>query len=104
MMSKQVLTANELLSGAVVYLGADGAWVENLQGARQFDKDDAHALEAARVAASSTGRLISLEVEDVVLEDGALVPARTRARIRAGGPTAPRFERQHLAEDEHVSI
>ncbi|MEQ1865101.1 MAG: DUF2849 domain-containing protein, partial [Micropepsaceae bacterium] len=29
----QVLTANRLLDGEVVYLAADGVWVEELQGA-----------------------------------------------------------------------
>ncbi len=31
-----ILTGNELLSGAAVYLSADGKWVEELQQARLF--------------------------------------------------------------------
>jgi hypothetical protein len=30
----QVLTANRLSDGEVVYLAADGAWVENISAAR----------------------------------------------------------------------
>ncbi|WMT89967.1 DUF2849 domain-containing protein [Pelagibacterium sp. H642] len=102
-MSK-ILTGNELLSGATVYLDAQGRWVEALQAARVFGKDEAEALEATIAAAKATGRVISLESEDVEMRDGAIYPIRIRERIRAEGPTAPRFERQHLAEDEYVSI
>jgi hypothetical protein len=40
----------------------------------------------------------------VALKDGRIVPDRIRERIRAEGPTAPVFPRQHLGEDGHVSI
>ena len=43
-------------------------------------------------------------IETVTLKDGVIHPDRIRERIRAEGPTAPRFERQHLDEDGHVSI
>jgi len=33
-----------------------------------------------------------------------VTPERLRERIRATGPTAPVFDRQHLSEDGHVSI
>lgn len=102
-MSK-ILTGNELLSGAAVYLDAQGRWVEELQSARVFDKDEEGALEAAVAATKATGRVISIEPEDVEMRDGAIYPLRVRERIRAEGPSAPRVGRQHLAEDEHVSI
>lgn len=100
----KILTGNELLSGATVYLDDQGHWVEDLQVARVFAKDEAEALEAAIAATKATGRVISIESEDVQLTDEGIYPSRIRERIRAEGPTAPRFERQHLAEDEHVSI
>lgn len=100
----KILTGNELLSGAAVYLDDKGNWVGDLQAARVFDKDEAEALEAAMAATKATGRVISLESEDVQLTDGGIYPTRIRERIRAEGPTAPRFERQTLAEDEYVSI
>ena len=100
----KILTGNELLSGATVYLDAQGRWIEDLQTARVFAKDEAEALDAALAATKATGRVVSLESEDVELRDGVIHPLRIRERIRAEGPTAPRFERQHLAEDEHVSI
>lgn len=100
----QILTGNELLSGAVVYLDATGNWIEDLQKARVFSKDEADELDAALAATKATGRIISLETEDVTVENGVLHPNRVRARIRAEGPSTPRFDRQHLDEDGHVSI
>jgi len=49
-------------------------------------------------------RINSLEIETVTLRDGVIHPDRIRERIRAEGPTAPRFDRQHLDKDGHVSI
>jgi hypothetical protein len=99
-----ILTGNELMSGATVYLAASGEWIEELQHARVFLKEEADARDAAIAATRKTMRIVSLEIETVALKDGAIVPDRIRERIRAEGPTAPRFERQHLAEDDHVSI
>lgn len=100
----EILTGNELLSGATVYLSRTGAWVEDLQQARLFGKDEAEARDAALAASRKTMRINSLEVESVQVRDGLIHPDRIRERIRAEGPTAPRFDRQHLGEDDHVSI
>ena len=100
----EILTGNELLSGATVYLDKDGRWVEDLQSARLFGPDDAVAKEAALAATKATGRIVSLETETVTVVDGRLVPDRLREKIRAKGPTAPVFDRQHLGEDDNVSI
>lgn len=103
-MSMEILTGNELMSGATVYLDRAGNWVEELQQARVFLKEEAEAKEASLAATKKTLRVVSLEVETVTLRDGVIHPDRIRERIRAEGPTAPRFERQHLDEDGHVSI
>lgn len=100
----EILTGNELMSGATVYLDAAGNWVEELQKARLFGKTDLEAKEAAIAATKRTGRICSLETETVSVKDGVIVPDRLREHIRAIGPTAPRFDRQHLDEDGHVSI
>lgn len=100
----EILTGNELLSGATVYLDRDGRWVEDLQVARVFLPEEAEARDAAIAATKATMRIVSLETEAVTLQEGRIVPARLRERIRAEGPTAPVFERQHLDEDGHVSI
>ena len=100
----EILTGNELMSGATVYLSKTGDWVEELQQARVFLKEEAEARDAAIAATKKTLRINSLEIETVTLRDGVIHPDRIRERIRADGPTAPRFDRQHLDKDGHVSI
>ena len=106
----EILTGNELTSGATVYLDGAGNWVEDLQAARLFTKEETAERDAALAATKATGRVISLEIEEVTQVDGAFVPKRLRERIRAAGPTAPltlngqAYERQHLGDDGHVSI
>jgi hypothetical protein len=106
----EILTGNELTSGGTVYLDATGRWVEDLQAARLFSKEEAAERDAALAATKATGRIISLEIEEVAQDGGIIVPKRLRERIRAAGPTAPLtlngaiYDRQHLDEDGHVSI
>jgi hypothetical protein len=100
----EILTGNELMSGATVYLAKSGEWVEELQQARLFSKEETVERDAAMAASKKTMRINSLEIETVAVKDGVIVPDRIRERIRADGPTAPRFDRQHLDGDGHVSI
>jgi hypothetical protein len=100
----EILTGNEVMSGATVYLDRDGHWQEELQKARVFLKEEAEARDAAIAATKKTMRINSLEIETVTLRDGTITPDRIREVIRAEGPTAPRMERQHLDKDGHVSI
>ena len=106
----EILTGNELISGATVYLDINNNWVEDLQAARVFAKDEAAERDAALAATKAGGRVISLEIEEVTQEQGVIIPKRLRERIRAAGPTAPLtlngeiYDRQHLGEDGHVSI
>jgi hypothetical protein len=106
----EILTGNELTSGGTVYLDATGRWVEDLQAARLFTKDEAAERDAALAATKAGGRVISLEIEEVTQDAGTIIPKRLRERIRAAGPTAPLtikgaiYDRQHLDEDGHVSI
>jgi hypothetical protein len=92
------------MSGATVYLDRDGLWQEELQNARVFLREEAEARDAAIAATKKTMRINSLEIETVTLREGVIYPDRIRERIRAEGPTAPRFDRQHLDKDGHVSI
>lgn len=99
----KILTANELLSGATVYLTEAGAWVSDIDRAHLFADDDATIDEWVEKAQKS-GRLISIEQELVAVEDGQVIAHRLRERIRAEGPTAPRHAIQSLNEGDHVSI
>jgi hypothetical protein len=100
----EILTGNELMSGATVYLAPDGRWVEGLQQARVFAPDEAEARDAAIARTKQTLRILSIEIERVAVIGGRIVPERLRERIRAIGSTAPVLDRQHLDEDGHVSI
>jgi len=100
----EILTGNELMSGATVYLDEHGQWVEELQQARLFGPDATEARDAAMAATKATLRILSLDIEKVAVVDGRIVPERLRERIRATGSTTPVFDRQHLDEDGHVSI
>lgn len=100
-----ILTANELLSGATVYLAADGRWQMDIDKARLFAADEQEELDAIIAATKATGRLVSVETEKAELVDGKIVAQRLRERIRAEGPTAPYGpERQDLGEVDHVSL
>ncbi len=84
-----VLTANRLHDGVVVYLAADGQWVEGIEEAAVArSPEDAHALQeqGARDAAAN------LVVEPYLAEiaeaaGGRRVPARMRERVRVEGPS-----------------
>lgn len=91
-MAHRVITANRLQDGTVVWLAADGVWVEEVDRALASDDDnDVNALLAEAKALESAGRLIGVYEVDVELESGAgsqrLRPVRLRERIRARGPT-----------------
>lgn len=99
-----ILTGNELLSGATVYLDAAGNWQMDINAARLFTKEEADVRDGLLKEAGQSGRIVSLEVETVQQVDGKIVADRLRERIRAEGPTAPYGpERQELG-DSHVSL
>lgn len=101
----EIITANELISGAAVYLDGQGHWIMDINAARRFGPDESTARDSMVAAANATGRLISVDVEKVTLVDGKVVANRLRERIRASGPTAPYGpKRQELGEDGHVSL
>jgi len=94
-----ILTANELLSGAVVYFTADGTWVEQIGQARLFNPDQVSERDEALAKAMGETMLLSVELEVARLENGVIIAHRLRERIRASGPTAPRMARQTVERD-----
>jgi hypothetical protein len=84
----QVVTANRLTDGRVVFLDAHGAWVERLAEAAPFS--DKSALEAATKHAEQdvAGNLVVDVFAFEVKVDGATISAITlRDKIRTRGPT-----------------
>lgn len=100
----EIITANELLSGASVYLDTQRAWQTDINKARIFAESDHAAKDEMIALALADGRLVSVEAEVVRVEDGKVIAHRLRERIRAEGPTAPRHEPQELKEGDHVSL
>jgi len=84
----QIITANRLDSGLVVFRTEDGGWSTEIADARIVDGDE--AIEAALEASAEDVRariIVDPYGVPVVLEAGAPVPVRLRERIRAQGPT-----------------
>lgn len=83
-----ILTANRLHDGDVVYRTATGEWIADLDVAELIDTPDrlaaAEAAAQADVKASKVLDVVTVKVEVV---DGRIVPTRLRERIRAFGPT-----------------
>jgi hypothetical protein len=84
----QVLTANRLADGEAVWWSADHRWSESLAGAEiAHDADAATGLEAIGKAAYAANLVVDVNLIDVELADGVIVPLRLREKIRAAGPT-----------------
>lgn len=99
-----IVTANELISGATVYYYNDGRWETDIDQARVFGDDEAEARDEIVAQATANNRLISVASEKVTVEDGKVIAQRLRERIRAEGPTTPRHAPQDLQEGDHVSL
>lgn len=83
----KVLTANRLTDGEAVWF-ADGAWAETIGPADVVsDKDGEARLEAIGKAAYENNEVVDVNLIDVDVVDGRIVPQRLRERIRAAGPT-----------------
>ena len=84
----EILTANRLYDGDVVYRTAMGEWVADVDAAELID--DAAQLAAAEAAAQAdikAARVVDVVTIPVEVTDGRIVPKRLRERIRAFGPT-----------------
>lgn len=87
-MSTQIITANRLQDGLVVYLGAGDAWVARIEDAEVAQgKDAAAALLTRAEAPAQKTRVVGPYLMDVTLDDGTVRPASIREIIRALGPT-----------------
>lgn len=85
----KVLTANRLSNGEAVWLAADHSWAETIHGA-EIARDAAaeEKLERLGKASGLNNEVIDLDLIDIQLVDGEIVPIRLRERIRAAGPTS----------------
>jgi Protein of unknown function (DUF2849) len=81
----QILTANRLSDGAVVYWTADGGWAERLETACVVA--DPSAAEAAGKQAQERLLVVGAYLMDVRAEASGLAPVKMREIIRAAGPS-----------------
>ncbi len=93
----QIVTANRLVDGDVVFRTADGRWLRDIDAAGLLvDKAAAEAAHAAAQADVEAALVVDVAVIDVAVEDGGIVPVRLRERIRAFGPTVKADHRDDL--------
>ena len=85
-----VVTANNLIEGDSVFLGA-GGWVRDVRMARVArTAEDAAALEADGLAGETANLVVGPYLVEVSLEAGRPYPVLRREQIRASGfPTIP---------------
>ncbi len=84
----KVLTANRLTDGEAVWFGANGSWIETIDGAETAETPElAEALEAIAARDVAANLIVDVALIDVRRVDGDLWPVRLRERIRATGPT-----------------
>ena len=83
----QVLTANRLAPGEVVYWNGSSGWTPDLQQAQLLE--DAAAESALKTAAEWVTRneVVAPYLFPVRLENGRIVPTTARELIRARGPS-----------------
>lgn len=87
-MAQQMITANRLGDGAVVFLAAGGRWTEQFEKGRlAANETEAAALQQIAEAAVTCAEVVAPYLIDVGEVEGRLQPTRYRERIRAEGPS-----------------
>jgi hypothetical protein len=103
----QAVTANRLADGIVVFLAADGGWVEHPDGAvlaRQPGESEALMAKAEQAVADRV--IVGPYLIDMVETASGPEPAALRERIRAAGPTVRRDlgKQADREEQRHVPL
>ncbi len=84
----KILTANRLTDGEAVWFARDGSWAAAIEPSEVVgDKEGEARLEAIGKAAYANNEVVDVNLIDVDVIDGRIVPQRLRERIRAAGPT-----------------
>ena len=83
----QVITANDLLEGDVVYIDASGGWTRDLSEALLFE-DPTAAQDALAKAQTRPDLIVGIYLADMARgPDGTPQPVHFRERFRATGPS-----------------
>jgi len=101
-MTTQIMTANKLSDGTVVFLGYDGAWTCHVDDARIAEREEDVAdmqAEASESAEVVDQYLIDVEIRVDEGSNRFVKPTHYRERIRAFGPsTHPAFAKKMVPE------
>ena len=102
-MALQVVTANRLGDGRVVFLADGYRWVEEIGLARVGETDEAsNALLAIAEKAAADRIVVAPYLIDVNAEGERIMPTRYREVLRALGPSShPEFRRPPSAAAAH---
>lgn len=85
----QIVTANRLTDGAVIYLDRNGEWSLSIGDARVArDKEEAEGLLAHAQRPGQGVVAVAVYLMEVREEGGEIVPVGVRETIRAQGPSA----------------
>jgi hypothetical protein len=97
-MTAQIMTANKLSDGIVVFLAYDGTWTRYIDDARVAEREEDFAdmeAEAAQSIEVVDPYLIDVEVSATEGIGRFIRPTKYRERIRAFGPsTHPAFAKK----------
>lgn len=95
-MALQVVTANRIGDGTVVYLTRVGGWSERItDGEVSRSDEERDTLMAVAQATAEIPEVVEPYLIDVVEEAGVIRPVRYREAIRAQGPPVhPAFAKQ----------
>ena len=84
----QMIIANRLIDGRVVFLDADAAWVDSIEeGILLETAADNDRLMGLAMRAAEDCVIVDPYLIDVVMDDGKRRPVEAREAIRAFGPS-----------------
>lgn len=103
-MTQQVISANRLGDGIVVYLTADNSWSELISGSViALDEVTANAMLAEATQAVRDRVIVDPYLIDVAEVDGEVRPVKYREFIRATGPSVrPDLSKQNYVPETGV--
>jgi hypothetical protein len=83
-----LVSANDLITGAVIYLAADGRWVNRPEQA-DLIADEAEAARRLALAEAAPGIAVGPYLAPAEASPDGPRPAHIREHFRAAGPSAP---------------
>jgi len=99
----KVVTANDLMSGDVIYLAQNGSWVRDLRDAALLG-DEADAGARLFEAETQPHIAVGAYLADAVASDAGPQPCHFREKFRAKGPSNYAHGKQELAAQDQTHV